>query len=141
MKKILSIYNQQKEVILYLFWGVMTTVVNILIFALFHWLTNWNYLINNSIAWLISVLFAYVTNRIYVFHSYSDSRKAMFKEIISFLIGRGASYFIEQAILIVGISGLKWHEITVKIIANVVVVIINYFWSKWAVFKKKGTES
>ncbi|GAY74405.1 GtrA family protein [Lentilactobacillus kosonis] len=141
MKKILSIYNQQKEVISYLFWGVMTTVVNILIFALFHWLTNWNYLINNSIAWLISVLFAYVTNRIYVFHSYSDSRKAMFKEIISFLIGRGASYFIEQAILIVGISGLKWHEITVKIIANVVVVIINYFWSKWAVFKKKGTES
>ncbi|WP_268912699.1 GtrA family protein [Lentilactobacillus sp. SPB1-3] len=141
MKKLLSIYEQQKEVISYLFWGVMTTIVNILIFALIHWLTDWNYLINNSIAWVISALFAYISNRIYVFHSYADSRSAVLKEMASFFIGRIASYFIEQAILIVGISGLKWHEITVKIIANVVVVIVNYFWSKWAVFKKKGPES
>ena len=141
MKKLLSIYKQQKQVIDYLFWGVMTTVVNILVFALLHWLTDWNYLINNTIAWLLSVLFAYISNKVYVFHSYTATRKEVTKEMASFFLGRFVSYFIEQGIMILGISGLKWNEIVVKIIANVVVVIVNYFWSKWAVFKKKGSES
>ncbi len=135
MKKIMSGYHQYQEIISYLFWGVVTTVVNIGIFALLHWTTSWNYMVNNTIAWFISVLVAYFSNKAYVFHSQSKSVGAYLKEMASFFGGRILVLVIEQGILYVGITLLSGNQIVVKIIDNVIVVILNYFWSKWAVFQ------
>ncbi|MFT8400169.1 MAG: GtrA family protein [Lentilactobacillus diolivorans] len=135
MKKIVALYNQYLEVISYLFWGVITTLVNLGVFAGLHWFTNWNYMINNAIAWFISVLVAYLSNKTYVFHSKTVSPLGYLKEMASFFGGRLLVLGLEMVILYVGITLLSGNELIVKIIDNVIVVIVNYFWSKWAVFR------
>ncbi|KRL62598.1 cell wall teichoic acid glycosylation protein GtcA [Lentilactobacillus diolivorans DSM 14421] len=135
MKKIVTLYNQYLEVISYLFWGVITTLVNLGVFAGLHWFTNWNYMINNAIAWFISVLVAYLSNKTYVFHSKTVSVLDYLKEMASFFGGRLLVLGLEMVILYVGITLLSGNELIVKIIDNVIVVIVNYFWSKWAVFQ------
>lgn len=136
MKWIIAKFKQYREVISYLFWGVVTTVVNIGIFALLHHFTSWNYQINNAIAWFISVVVAFYSNKAFVFKS-QGSGKAV-KEFFSFTLGRVATLLLEMIILGVGISLLHGNQIIVKIIDNVVVVIVNYFWSKLVVFAKKN---
>ncbi|KRM45842.1 GtrA family protein [Lentilactobacillus parafarraginis] len=137
MKKIITLYHQYQEVISYLFWGVVTTVVNLAVFQIFQVFTNWNYMINNTIAWFISVLVAYLSNRAYVFHSTTTGLSAYLREITSFFGGRLAVLVLEQGILFVGITLMHGGPFIVKIIDNVIVVILNYFWSKWAVFRDK----
>lgn len=137
MKKIITLYHQYQEVISYLFWGVVTTVVNLAVFQIFQVFTNWNYMINNTIAWFISVLVAYLSNRAYVFHSTTTGLNAYLREITSFFGGRLAVLVLEQGILFVGITLMHGGPFIVKIIDNVIVVILNYFWSKWAVFRDK----
>lgn len=132
MKKL---YDKYEEVIAYLFWGVLTTAVNVLIFSGLHLFTNMNYMINNFIAWVISVLFAYITNKAYVFHSPSKSFLSDLKEMSSFFGGRVATLVIEWILLWIGITLMHQNQILVKIFENIVVIILNYFWSKWAVFK------
>ena len=99
MKKL---YDKYQEVIAYLFWGVMTTAVNVLIFAGLHIFMNMNYMINNFIAWFISVLFAYITNKAYVFHSPSKSFISDLKEMSSFFGGRIATLVVEWILLWIG---------------------------------------
>ena len=130
-----KLYDKYEEVIAYLFWGVLTTAVNVLIFSRLHLFTNMNYMVNNFIAWVISVLFAYITNKAYVFHSPSKSFLSDLKEMSSFFGGRVATLVIEWILLWIGISLMHQNQILVKIFENVVVIILNYFWSKWAVFK------
>ncbi|GAA2967139.1 GtrA family protein [Lentilactobacillus parakefiri] len=130
-----KLYDKYEEVIAYLFWGVLTTAVNVLIFSGLHLFTNMNYMVNNFIAWVISVLFAYITNKAYVFHSPSKSFLSDLKEMSSFFGGRVATLVIEWILLWIGISLMHQNQILVKIFENVVVIILNYFWSKWAVFK------
>jgi putative flippase GtrA len=137
MKKIAAVYDKYREVISYLFWGVVTTVVNLGVFEGFHLLTNWNYMVNNTIAWFISVLVAYLSNRAYVFHSKTTGARAYLGEMASFFGGRLLVLILEQGILFVGITLMSGNQFIVKIIDNVIVVIINYFWSKWAVFRDK----
>ncbi|PAK84095.1 GtrA family protein [Lentilactobacillus parakefiri] len=130
-----KLYDKYEEVIAYLFWGLLTTAVNVLIFSGLHLFTNMNYMVNNFIAWVISVLFAYITNKAYVFHSPSKSFLSDLKEMSSFFGGRVATLVIEWILLWIGISLMHQNQILVKIFENVVVIILNYFWSKWAVFK------
>ncbi|KRM93089.1 GtrA family protein [Lentilactobacillus senioris] len=137
MKWILAKYKQYQEVISYLFWGVVTTVVNIGIFIILKHITGWNYQIDNAIAWFVSVVVAFISNKAFVFKSQSVSLSQTAREFVSFTGGRVATLLIESLILWVGISLLHGNDVIVKIIDNVVVVIINYFWSKWAVFNSK----
>ncbi|WP_283679123.1 GtrA family protein [Lentilactobacillus sp. Marseille-Q4993] len=136
MRKIADLFDRYREVISYLFWGVLTTAVNLGTFWLIHHFTSIGWLVNNTIAWFVSVLFAYITNKAYVFHSASTTRLDIIKEIFFFFTGRIGSLGVEYVILYVGITLLSGNEMLVKLIDNVVIVVINYFWSKWAVFKK-----
>lgn len=138
MKWILAKYDQYREVITYLFWGVVTTVLNIGVYVALTYLTNWNYQINNSIAWFVSVVVAFISNKAFVFKSKSQSHSQTAQEFVSFTGGRLASLAVEYVIMWVGISLLHGNDILVKIIDNVVVVVINYFWSKWAVFNNRA---
>ncbi|MCK8624297.1 GtrA family protein [Apilactobacillus xinyiensis] len=133
----MKIIQNNKQVISYLFWGVMTTLINIVAFMLLQKFTSWNYNINNSIAWIASVVFAYVTNRKWVFHSKSSSINEYLKEFISFSFGRFASFIMEEIILWVFITALGLNAGIAKVVGQVVVIVFNYFWSKLAVFKNK----
>lgn len=148
MKKIIEKY---KEIITYVIFGVLTTVVNFVAFWLFtKILGDKLYLVNNAIAWIISVMFAYVTNKLFVFESKSWNGKVIFKEIFEFFLARIFSFLIEEGGLLLFIQKLKFDrfhfeifsfEVTGQLIAKVVlaviVVILNYFFSKFIIFKKK----
>ena len=153
MDKIKALFKKlvNKETVTYVIFGVLTTLVNLLVFKGFDVLFKGKYyLFTNTIAWIAAVAFAYVTNKLFVFESKSWKPDIVKKEIPSFLSARIASYFIEQAglwffvdilsfdekvfdFLIVKLSG----KITAKLIIGVVVVVINYVLSKFMIFAKK----
>lgn len=128
-------YKRYKEQLLYLFFGGLCTVVNIVSFWLVakvvHPLTA------NVAAWVISVAFAYFTNRTWVFKS---SNNRIWMEALKFVSGRISTLIMEEVILWIGIEMLGIENIIIKIIGQVVVVIGNYVISKWVVFKNGAME-
>ena len=151
MKIISNLFKKYKELITYVIFGGLTTVVNLISFKLFNViLGEEHYLISNVIAWFIAVVFAYVTNKLFVFESRSWEIKIIRKEIISFFAARVFSLGIEELGLWVLVSLLHFdtYSITLfgiviggkmiaKIVLAVVVVILNYIFSKLVIFKKK----
>ena len=85
IKKIWNLYLKYKEAILYLIFGGLTTLLNIVTYAVCSHLFHIDTLISNAIAWVAGVAFAYVTNKIFVFESKTDTIKALIKECISFV--------------------------------------------------------
>ena len=150
MKELLKkVFN--KETILYVIFGVLTTVVNFAAFKLFDMvLGDKFYLFSNFLAWIVAVAFAYITNKLFVFDSKSFAGKVIIKEIISFTGARVLSFVIEEAGLwllvdICKMGNITWEilpefaiggKMIAKVILAVIVVILNYFFSKFFIFKK-----
>ncbi|WP_412988361.1 GtrA family protein [Pediococcus siamensis] len=132
-----DLIQKNKAVILYLVFGALTTAVNLLTFTFFDLFTNWNYQIGTAIAWAISVLVAFFTNKVWVFSSHYTTWAAFWRELGSFFFFRLLSYFMEVIIMWVGVSLLNQNAILVKLIDNVVVVIVNYIFSKLIIFRHK----
>ena len=122
----------KKEFALYIFFGVLTTIVNILVYFLFVNL-HVNYLVSNVLAWFFSVLFAYVTNRRGVFKS---EKSNVLKEASLFYGGRIFSGIIDTGLMYLFIGILSIGDFTSKIIIQTIVVILNYLISKLIIFKK-----
>ena len=153
MDKIKALFKKlvNKETVTYVIFGVLTTLVNLLVFKGFDVLFKGKYyLFTNTIAWIAAVAFAYVTNKLFVFESKSWKFDVIKKEIPSFLGARIASYFVEQAGLWIFVELLHFDEkvfdfillklsgkITAKLIIGVIVVVINYVLSKFIIFSKK----
>ena len=141
-----------KETLTYIIFGVLTTAVNLLSFKAFDLLFNGKYYaLTNTIAWFFAVAFAYVTNKLFVFESKSWRFGVIKKEIPTFLGARIASYFIEEFGLIFFVEVLNFDEkifnfivvdlsgkMVAKLILAVAVVIINYLFSKFVIFKKSS---
>lgn len=121
------------EILTYIIFGLLTTVVNIAIFLFFTEVLKINYIISNIIAWFLSVLFAYITNRIWVFESTNDN---IIKELSLFYVGRVFSGVVDTLLLYILISIFSVGVFTSKIIVQVLVVILNYVLSKVIVFKE-----
>lgn len=138
MTKLVALFNRYRSVIAYLFWGVVTTVVNIVVFQFLSSGVHWNYQLANVIAWFLSVLVAYFTNKVWVFGSHYSTVKAFLKEFFWFYFYRGLTLIMDVIIMYVGISLLKFdsplQQLIVKIIDNIIVVIANYIFSKWLIF-------
>ncbi|AMV60382.1 Teichoic acid glycosylation protein [Pediococcus damnosus] len=141
MKKIKALFIQYYSVISYLFFGGLTTLINIGVFTVLHNMTTWNYQVSNVLAWFLSVLFAYITNKLWVFNSKTSTPKAFIQEISSFFFFRIVSLLFDTLIMWVGISLLGGNAILVKIIDNVLIVIINYVFSKLFIFKSSPLSS
>lgn len=122
----------KRELFWYVVFGVLTTVVNILVYLLFARIFNVNYIYSNIIAWFLSVLFAYITNRIWVFESKSSN---IIKEASYFFAGRIFSGVLDTGLMYVFIDLLSFGDEFSKIIIQVIVVIVNYVLSKYVVFK------
>ena len=126
------------QVIAYLIFGGLTTLINLLLFNyLYTWKLMTGYQMATFVAWLVSVIFAYVTNKLYVFHAHSPTKKQMIGEIFSFFFWRILSLLIDFLILKIGIGIMNANAFWVKIVDNVIVVIANYLFSKVFIFKNK----
>ena len=122
----------ERELFLYIFFGVLTTLVNIAVYLFFTRLLCVNYLISNILAWALSVLFAYVTNRIWVFESRNND---ILKEMALFFAGRIFSGVVDTGLMWLLIDVLFVGDAISKIIVQVIVVVLNYVLSKAVVFK------
>ena len=125
-------YKKNKEILLYLFFGGLTFLVSIISYAFLNIQIGWNALIANIGSWILAVSFAYVTNRVWVFDSNAETTADFIKEITSFIGG----LVIEELILFIFITNLGMNSMLVKIVAQVIVIVLNYVISKLIVFKK-----
>lgn len=134
-----QLWEKYKHIIAYLFWGVVTTVINLAIFQILSSGIHWNYQLANVIAWFVSVLVAYFTNKVWVFGSHYTTVSDFLVEMLRFFFYRALTLVIDIVITFIGISVLGFKDpmgqFIVKVIDNVIVVIANYVFSKWLIFK------
>lgn len=130
--------KKHREVINYLFFGVATTVVNYVVYFLATKTFSLDFKLSNLLAWFFSVLFAFITNKLWVFQSKTASRRLFFKELGLFYWYRVLSLFIDMGLMMLLISGLHWPDFWAKTLTQVVIVAANYLFSKWFIFKKRG---
>lgn len=135
--KIWQLVKINKEVILYLVFGGLAFFVSIITYALFEKILGFLPLVANLFSWVITVTFAYITNRIWVFESHVKDFNGILKELVAFFGGRVVTLLIEEGVLFMGINMLSIDSIVTKIAAQIVVIVSNYFISKLIVFKKK----
>ena len=155
MAKINDLYTKYKEIILYVFYGGLTTLVNFIAYWLFDLILGAElYLVTNIIAWVIAAIFAYVVNKLFVFDSKSWAPKVLAKELPGFFGARVFSFVIEELGMLMFVDGFDFKSIAMdifgiftlsgamiaKVILAVVVIILNYFFSKFIIFKKKKNE-
>jgi putative flippase GtrA len=129
-----KILNKNKEVVLYIIFGVLTTLVNIMSYLFFAKICGINILISNIMAWFFSILFAYVTNRILVFESKNEK---VLHEFALFITGRGLSGILDSLLFYILVVSLMFNDVISKIFINIIVVIINYVLSKKIIFKER----
>lgn len=145
-EKLMKLWTKHREVLAYLIFGVLTTFVNV---GLFMALTAWTSLPTgaaNAIALAASILFAYVTNKLWVFESRLSGMAAML-EFAKFIACRLATGVMDEIIVVLGVDRLGpalslsdnhlW-ALAVKIFANILVIIANYVFSKLLIFRRKG---
>ena len=135
-----KLYNQYKDIIPYGVFGVLTTVVNIVSYWLAAHPLGLSVMASTVIAWFLSVLFAYVTNRKWVFHSEAEGFEAIVKEMVSFFGCRLATGFVDLACMFVFVDVLHLDDVVIKVIANVIVIVLNYVASKLVIFKHGDKE-
>lgn len=132
--KLAPFYKKHKSILLYLFFGGLTTAVSIGTYALL--LPVMDALVANIFSWIAAVSFAYITNRTWVFASKAKGA-AIFREAVAFYGGRVFTLALEEGILYVFINLLSIQPLTVKIFAQILVLVLNYIISKFFVFLKK----
>lgn len=129
-------YREHREGMRYLVFGALTTLVNILAYAIMFYLIHINNATSNVIAWVLGATFAYVTNKLYVFNSKSNKGKELLKEIFYFFGCRLFTLAIDEGIMIITVDKLGWNALFMKILANIIVIILNFVFSKILIFKK-----
>lgn len=136
LDKISYYIKKYESVILYLIFGVLTTLVNFVAYHICYTKLQFPNLLSNTIAWILSVLFAFITNKIWVFKSKSFGLSKLAQELFAFVTARLFTGFLDTAIMFVGVDVLKQNWIIAKIVSSVVVVILNYIFSKLFIFRK-----
>lgn len=133
-----GLLRKNRELISYLVFGVLTTAVNYITYLLFAPLFETT-TIPTAIAWILSVIFAYITNRIFVFRSTARGWKALLFEVVSFFGARVLSGVLDVVFMWVFADYMGFDDKWMKLISNVFVIIFNYIASKLVVFRKKET--
>ena len=136
MKTLKEYFFRYKEQILYLIFGGFTTVVNIAVYGICTRLFHTNEYFANFLAWAVAVFFAYITNKIWVFESKSNDLKTLSREILSFVSARIVTLGLDMGVMYAGIQLLHINDLIVKVCSNVLVVLANYIFSKFFIFKK-----
>lgn len=153
-KPLRKLYDKFEELIVYIYYGLLTTIVNLIVQFVMQYgamkLVTWNPRVENFVstwtAWLVAVFFAFYVNKKYVFKSVTQSKKQLWFELWTFISARLASFFMEAAIMQIGVpfyhvdetdTDIFWIYFIFKFTAQVVVTLANYFFSKLIIFRKK----
>ena len=134
IKKIMDLYDNYQEMVNYVFFGGLTTLVNIIVFFLLDTGLGWPYLIANAIAIVVSILFAYVTNKIWVFQSKTENFQETFYEFTKFIGFRLLSGLADMATIWVLVDLLIIDSSISKLLTQFIVVVLNYVFSKFFIF-------
>ena len=130
-----KIYSKYKSLILYMFFGICTTAVNIVSFWLMAHLLNFGTVFSSIVAWIASVIFAYLTNRRWVFGSKVRGARSIFLEVYSFFACRFATGVLDCFLMFLFVDIFGLNDIIIKILSNIIVIILNYIASKIFIFK------
>lgn len=135
--KLRDILIKHKDILIYIFFGMLTTVVS---FGVYFLLYNGTYLsatVSNAVSWVAAVVFAFLTNKPFVFHSHDWSAKTVSAEFVKFIGSRLGSLFVESMLIFAFVDLLQFDGNIVKLLTSVIVVVLNYLASKLLVFRKK----
>lgn len=139
MMKIAASFKKYRPQILYLFFGGCTTLVNIAAYAVGYSLCGIPNVSANILSWVLSVLFAFVTNKIWVFESRSFSFAVLLKECAAFFAARGLTGLLDLGVMVAAVDILHGNAFAWKVISNIIVIVLNYILSKRFIFKKRGS--
>ena len=138
IQTIRALLRRHREIVSYVFWGVMTTAVNYVSYLLLTEGLQVHYLAGTVVAWVLSVLFAYFVNKLFVFQSKDWAWRVALRELWQMTASRLFSLGLETGILWLFVERLHCGEVIVKLCANVLVVVVNYVLSKFIIFRKKA---
>lgn len=138
MKKVSDIYNKYREIILYLIFGFFTTLISLVVYyglviTIINPDNGIELQVANIISWVVGVLFAYVTNRRYVFKSRNNKK---LEEFIKFTGARVSTLLLDMVIMFIFVTMLKYNDKIFKIVSQILVIIGNYILSKLFIFNK-----
>ena len=135
MKSLKKIYTANKQLLLYLFFGVCTTAINTACYGVLYRFLCMSNVFSTILAWLAAVVFAFITNKVYVFGSKRTKVSERLNELISFFGCRIMTGILDVAIMTVAVDLMDWNSLSWKIISNIIVTVINYIASKYMIFK------
>lgn len=130
--------NTAYKIIKYIIVGGFTTVVNIIVYYVSSMVLQFDYRLATFIAWVVAVLFAYYTNKTFVFNSKSKNLKSSIHEFILFVGFRALSFLFDLAGMIFLVELIKMNDVWAKIWSNFIVLVANYLFSNFIIFKKNG---
>lgn len=137
IQKLRSLIVKYWDILTYLVFGVLTTVVNYAVYLPVYNFCGISAAVSNMIAWVVAVAFAFLTNKPFVFHSHDWSAQTVLPELTKFVSCRIASGALETVILFLSVDCMNWNGNIWKLVTQVLVIIINYVGSKLLVFRKK----
>ena len=137
MKQMIELLKKYKSFIAYAVFGVFTTIVNIITYNVCYYNLEMSNTLSNIVAWVLAVTFAYLTNKVWVFDSKSWDWQILRKEVPAFISCRLATGVMDLIIMFVCVDILGWHAMLMKLLSNVLVIILNYVFSKLVIFKKR----
>lgn len=132
------LYEKNKGLVLYLIFGGLTTFINIAIYYVANNIYKIGNVPSNIIAWIFAMLFAFVTNKVWVFESKSWRLSILKQEFVSFVSVRLITGVLEVVLMWIGVDLLKYNNMLMKVLVAVIIVISNYFGSKLFIFKKRA---
>ena len=142
MNKLLSIYKKYQEIINYLIVGFLTTLVSVFTYFIFSLILDINknilFILANILSWICAIVFAYITNKKYLFKTTYFNKKEEIKTFSFFITSRLTTLFIELTFMFFTVKILLLNDKIAKVIAQIIVIVLNYFISKIFVFKKKS---
>lgn len=129
--------KDKREMTQYVIWGVLSAILNVGLFQILI-LGSVDYRIANLITIIVVKIFCYVTNKFFVFRTPYEGLKVLLKEMMAFIFARGVTSILDYVGVLVLVELVNCREMLSKCIMAVVVVVVNYIFSKFFVFKKKG---
>ena len=137
IRKIINLLDKKGylEIFTYVFFGGMTTVVNIVVYFICRELFHSEFILSNTISWIVSVIFAFVTNKLWVFHSKTSSSVGVFVEFIKFIFYRLLSFGMDMGAMFIFLKWLNFSDFIAKLFTQFLVIVANYFFSKLFIFK------
>ena len=130
-----GLYEKYKDIVYYGIFGILTTIVTIVVYWIAAHPLGIKTVPSSVIAWIVAVSFAYITNRKWVFHSEASTTKAVIREVTYFFMCRLATGILDWVFMYVTVDILRWNDVLMKFSANVIVIVLNYVASKLVIFK------